>query len=328
MFIDTAKVAVTAGHGGKGCESLEFRKYNKHPIPSGGSGGDGGDILLEADPNVVTLLDFYYRRHYRSEKGGIGGSHKKKGKRGEDLVLAVPPGTLVKEAPTGFRLRDLKTPGERVLVAKGGTGGRGNANGNTATEGTSGEERELLLELRLIADCGLVGFPNVGKSTLLSKLTSAHPKIANYPFTTKEPLLGVMTEKKTKCSVVIADIPGLMEGAHQGKGLGDRFLKHLEHTSCLLHLLDMSGSEGRDPCKDYQVLRHELTSFGRALAEKPEIVVANKMDKSSAAEHLLRFRKTVKQEVFPISALTGEGLEALSRKLSGRMVSDEKKISR
>jgi len=310
MFVDTAKIAVIAGRGGKGCESFGRDRFKIYPIPSGGDGGEGGDIILEADRHITTLLDFYYRRHFRSEKGGAGGSNRRSGKEGKDLIVRVPPGTVVSDVLTGLRIRDLKTPGERVVVAKGGAGGKGNAVREKATEGSPGEERELLFELRLIADCGLIGFPNVGKSTLLSKLTNAHPKIANYPFTTRSPLLGVLTQKNSKRSFVMTDIPGLIKGAHAGKGLGDQFLRHIERTSFLLHLIDMSGSEGRDPLEDYKAIRNELASYGKGLLEKPELVVANKMDLPSSKENLSRFKKT-KREVVAISALTGEGLEKL-----------------
>ncbi|MBI4437219.1 MAG: GTPase ObgE [Candidatus Omnitrophica bacterium] len=327
MFVDTAKIAVCAGRGGKGCESFERNRFKIYAIPSGGDGGGGGDVILEADQNIVTLLDFYYRRHFRSEKGGPGGSNRKKGKRGKDLLLRVPPGTVVHEALTGLRLRDLKSVGERVIVAKGGAGGKGNADREKATEGIPGEERELLLELRLIADCGIVGFPNVGKSTLLSKLTSAHPKIASYPFTTTSPLLGVLTQKNSKRSVVMADIPGLIEGAHTGKGLGDQFLKHIERTSFLLHLMDMSGSEGRNPVHDYETIRHELASYGKGLLQKSELLVANKMDLPSSKENLSRFQKKLKREILPISALTGEGLEKLVKALFKVFTSHHEKES-
>jgi len=310
MFVDTAKIAVFAGRGGKGCESFQPRGGRKKS-PSGGDGGDGGDVILEAERNVVTLLDFYYNRHFRAESGGAGGSNKRKGKNGKDFLLKVPPGTVVTEALTGLKLRDLKGLGERVIVAKGGAGGKGNAGYKIATQGSPGETRELILELRLIADCGIVGLPNVGKSTLLSKLTDAHPKIAEYPFTTKSPHLGVVTEKRTKRSLVIADIPGLIEGAHQGKGLGDTFLRHIQRTSFLLHLIDMSGSEGREPLRDYETIHQELVSYGHGLSQKPELLVANKMDLPMAEEHLVRFQKRVKRKVFPISAIKGKGLGEL-----------------
>ena len=314
MFVDTVKITVFAGRGGKGCESF-IPMGGRKKSPSGGNGGDGGNILLEAERNVVTLLDFYYKRHFRAESGGHGGSNNKQGKIGRDLVLKVPPGTLVIDASTGLRLRDLKALGERVVVAQGGTGGKGNAGGKIATAGCEGETRELILELRFIADCGIVGLPNVGKSTLLSKLTSAHPKIADYPFTTQSPHLGVMTDVTTRRSLVLADIPGLIEGAHKGKGLGDQFLRHIERTSILIHLMDMSGSEGREPLEDYETIHKELRSYGHGLSHKPEILVANKMDLPVAQENLKRFQKKLKKTVYPISALKGGGLERLKEEI-------------
>ena len=314
MFVDTVKITVSGGRGGKGCESF-IPMGGRKKKPSGGDGGDGGSVLLEAERNIVTLLDFYYKRHFRAEAGGPGGSNNKQGKLGKDLILKVPPGTVVLDALAGLRLRDLKRPTERVVVAKGGVGGKGNAGGKTATPGEEGETRELLLELRLIADGGIIGLPNVGKSTLLSKLTSAHPKIAEYPFTTQSPHLGVMTEAGTNRSLVLADIPGLIEGAHEGKGLGTKFLRHVERTSFLVHLIDMSGNEGREPIEDYETIHQELSSYGHGLSHKPEILVANKMDLPEAKENLGRFQKKVKKVVYPISALRKEGLEELKEKI-------------
>lgn len=311
MFVDTAKIIVSAGHGGRGCESFE-PKGGRKKSPSGGDGGKGGDVILLAEENCVTLLDFYYKRDFRAERGGPGGSNNKKGNNGKDLLLKIPPGTVVIDALSGFKLRDLKKPGERVVVVKGGAGGKGNIGGKTVTNGEPGETRELILELRLIADCGIVGLPNVGKSTLLSKLTRAHPKIAPYPFTTKTPHLGVVKDPSRNRSLIMADIPGLIEGAHEGKGLGDRFLRHVERTSFLLHLIDMSGSEGREPLEDYQTLHRELLSYGHGLSEKPKVIVANKMDIPSAKGNLVRFQKNLSpQKVIPISALSGEGLRGL-----------------
>ncbi|MFH1857824.1 MAG: Obg family GTPase CgtA [Candidatus Omnitrophota bacterium] len=314
MFVDTAKITVFAGRGGKGCESYEPRAGRKK-YPSGGDGGKGGNVILQADQHVVTLLDFYYPRHLRAESGGQGGSRRKQGRTGKNLLLKVPFGTTIRDGETGSKIRDLKKAGEQVIVANGGASGKGNAGGKMATAGETGETRELLLELRLMADCGIVGFPNVGKSTLLSKLTQARPKIANYPFTTKNPLLGVMTDQVKHKSLVVADIPGLIEGAHAGKGLGDRFLRHIERTSFLLHLVDMSGSEGREPIQDYEMLRRELVSYGGGLSEKPELLVANKMDLPEAESHLAAFKRKCKRKIIPISALTGTGLPTLTEEL-------------
>lgn len=311
LFADTAKITVFGGHGGKGCASFEPRGGRKKS-PSGGDGGIGGKVVLQAERNIATLLDFYYERHFRAEAGGHGGSNKKQGKVGKDLTVKIPAGTVVFDALTGLRLRDLKTPGERVVVAQGGTGGRGNAGGKIATDGEAGEARELILELRLIADCGIIGLPNAGKSTLLSKLTSAHPKIAEYPFTTQTPQLGVLTDKKKSLSLVMADIPGLIEGAHEGRGLGDKFLRHIERTSFLLHLVDMSGTEGRSPWQDYETVHQELASYGHGLSQKQELLVANKMDLKVSEANLLQFKKKIRKEILPISALSGTGLKALT----------------
>jgi len=310
MFADTAKITVFAGRGGKGCESFQPRPGKKRLL-SGGDGGQGGSVILKATPTMATLLDFRYKQHFRATSGHGGGSNRKKGKTGPDLVLEVPLGTTVIDADSQYKLRDLKASGESVIVAKGGHGGKGNAGGKTATEGEPGETRDLILELRLIADGGIVGLPNVGKSTLLSKLTGAHSKIAEYPFTTKTPHLGVLSHPAKNRTVVLADIPGLIEGAHQGKGLGDQFLRHIERTSFLLHMMDMSGEEGRDPLKDYDVIRQELYSYGHGLSKKPELLVGNKMDRPQAAENLRRFQEKIKTPVLPLSLVKGEGVDML-----------------
>lgn len=311
MFIDEAKVYVKAGRGGDGCNSFYRDKWNRIGRPDGGPGGDGGNVILEADQNIHTLLDFQYRQHITAKNGTHGSSNHKKGGRGENLHVKVPPGTLIKDAGNGLILRDLVKPGDSVIIAKGGQGGRGNSRGRESEPGLPGEEKTLRLELKLIADVGIVGYPNAGKSTLISKISSARPKIANYPFTTKEPVLGVVRISDDR-SVVVADIPGLIEGAHKGKGLGHEFLRHIERTKFLIHLVDVSASDGRDPSSDYSNLNKELKEYSKELARKPQIIVLNKTDCPQSKELTRAFRKKhPKKKVFPISALTGEGLKEL-----------------
>ena len=279
-----------------------------------------------ASSDSQTLLDFYYKHEFRAQAGKGGGSNRKKGQRGKDLILKVPPGTLVFEADSGNRLRDLRRVGDQLVVAKGGTGGKGNAGGKTPTEGEEGERRRLRLELQFIADCGLIGFPNVGKSTLLSFISQAHPKIAPYPFTTKHPQLGVVEDKEKGRTLVCVEIPGLIEGAHEGRGLGHFFLRHLRRTSAVVHLIDMACVEARDPVRDYRILNEELKRYDPALSEKPQFLVANKMDLAGAKANLSSFRRKIRKKILPICAKTGEGIpeliEALFR-LKGLQKSDE-----
>ena len=268
-----------------------------------------------ASSDSQTLLDFYYKHEFRAQRGKGGGSNRKKGQRGKDLILKVPPGTIVFEADSGSRLRDLRRVGETLVVAKGGVGGKGNAGGKTATEGEEGERRTLRLELQFIADCGLIGFPNVGKSTLLSSISQANPKIAPYPFTTKHPQLGVVEDKKNARRLVCVEIPGLIEGAHEGKGLGHFFLRHLRRTVAVVHLIDMACVEGRDPARDYQILNGELKRYDPALSEKPQLLVANKMDLPGAEANLALFRRKVRRKILPISAREGQGISELTQAL-------------
>jgi GTP-binding protein len=309
VFVDQAKIYVRSGKGGKGCQSFYRDKYTRHGIPDGGDGGKGADIIIRADRNLHTLLDFQYRRHFYGLNGGLGGSKNKKGKDATSVVIRVPAGTLVTDNRTGCLLRDLQNDAEQVIVALGGKGGLGNQHRRQATEGEPGEEKELLLDLKLIADVGIVGFPNAGKSTLVSNISHAHPKIAAYPFTTKSAVLGVAESKDR--SFVIADMPGLIEGSSIGKGLGDRFLRHIERTRLILHLIDMAGSEGRDPTEDYRTINQELKNYSKMLFQKPQIIVANKMDLEEAKTHLKSFKQIIKKRVYPISALKKEGLEEL-----------------
>ncbi|MCM8790406.1 MAG: GTPase ObgE [Candidatus Omnitrophica bacterium] len=321
MFIDEARIYVKAGDGGDGCQSFYRDKYNRKGSPDGGPGGDGGDVILEVDENVQTLLDFQYRQHHQAERGHHGSSNHKKGARGADLHIKVPAGTLIKDAETGLVLRDLVKAGDSVIIARGGKGGRGNSRNHPRTFGEPGEERTVILELKIIADVGIVGYPNAGKSTLISRISSAHPKVANYPFTTKEPVLGVV-KMYEDATMIVAEIPGLIEGAHEGRGLGDKFLKHVERTKVLIHLVDIAGCEGRDPLQDYKKLNYELKAYSKELVKKPQVIALNKIDITSAQLNIKRFKKAMpRAKVFPISAVTGEGikelLDAVYRKVKG-----------
>jgi GTPase len=309
VFIDGAKIDVRGGSGGKGCQSLHRDKYQRQGIPDGGDGGKGADIIIQANRNLLTLLDFQYHRHFFGSGGGHGSSNHKKGKGAEDVIINVPLGTIVQDALTGSILRDLNIDGEQVIVARGGKGGIGNWHRKEATPGEPGEEKTIILDLKLLADVGVVGFPNAGKSTLISAISNAHPKIAAYPFTTTAPILGVASGTHKK--FVIADIPGLIPGASEGRGLGDKFLKHLERTKVLIHLVDMAGFEGRDPLDDYRNINLELKNYSKEVYRKPQVVCANKMDLPGAEANLKRFKRAVKKPVYPISALEKNNLEEL-----------------
>lgn len=324
MFYDRTKIFVKAGDGGAGAVSFRREKYVPLGGPNGGDGGRGGDIILEADEGLRTLVDFRYRRHYKAERGEHGQGKDMHGKGAEDLILRIPAGTVIKDEATGEILVDLTKHGQRFTVAKGGRGGRGNARfmsnlnkaPTVAEKGEPGDERWILLELKLLADVGLVGFPNVGKSTLISRVSAAKPKIADYHFTTLVPNLGVVSIDDQ--SFVMADIPGIIEGAHEGAGLGHEFLRHIERTRLLLHILDISGSEGRNPLEDFKTINEELKKYSPALASRPMIVVPNKIDISEAEEHLSLLREEIKNdfEIFPISAVTGEGIEPLLHRVA------------
>lgn len=309
MFIDNTKINVRAGSGGRGCQSLYRDKYQRQGKPDGGDGGKGADIIIQADCNLLTLLDFQYHRHFFGSRGGHGSSNHKKGRSAEDVIIRVPLGTIVKDAITGSVLRDLNEEGARVIVAKGGRGGLGNWHYREATAGQPGEERTLILDLKLLADVGVVGFPNVGKSTLISAISNAHPKIAAYPFTTKTPVLGIVDARNKR--FVIADIPGLIAGASEGRGLGDKFLKHIERVKVLIHLLDMASFEGRDPVDDYKKINLELKNYSNEVYKKPQVICANKMDLEGAGENLKRFKRLIKKPVYAISALEKKNLEEL-----------------
>jgi GTP-binding protein len=321
MFVDRAKISIRSGKGGDGCVSFRREPYVPEGGPNGGDGGRGGDVVFMADNNLRTLMDFRYKRKYEAENGQNGMKYNRFGKSGEDLVIKVPPGTIVIDEESGLVMKDLVEDGDSFVAARGGKGGKGNVNfknsvrqaPNFAEAGGFAQSRSVLLELKLIADVGLIGFPNVGKSTLLSICTSANPKIANYHFTTITPNLGVVEIYDT--SFVMADIPGLIEGAHQGAGLGLDFLKHIERTKLLIHVVDVSGSEGRDPIDDFEKINNELVSFGEKLLKKPQIVAANKMDMlDEDDERYLNFKKFIEEkgyQVFPISAPINQGVHEL-----------------
>lgn len=325
MFLDKAKIFVKSGDGGDGIASFRREKYVAQGGPDGGDGGKGGDIIFEVDEGLHTLLDFRYRRHYKAERGSNGQTSNMRGKDGKSLTIKVPPGLIVKEEKTDRIIADLTEYGQKFVIARGGRGGRGNARFVTATrqaptlaeKGEPGEEGWLILELKLIADAGLIGFPNAGKSTILSKVSAAKPKIANYPFTTITPYLGVVGVNEG--SFILADIPGLIEGAHQGVGLGHEFLRHVERSRLLVHVLDAAGVEGRDPLADFNQVNQELGLYDKSLLKKPQIVVLNKIDLQEAKENLPRLQNKLREEgyeVFPVSAATGEGLKQLMSRIS------------
>lgn len=319
MFSDFAKIWIKAGDGGNGAVTFHREKYIAAGGPDGGDGGRGGNVVFAADKNINTLMDFRYKRKYLAENGGGGRDAKRSGKNGQDLEIRVPVGTLIREAGSGLVIGDLKEDGQRVTAARGGSGGWGNSHFATATRqtpkfaksGMPGEEYEVTLELKLIADVGLLGFPNVGKSTFLSIVSDARPKIANYHFTTLKPNLGVV-DMGDGSGFVVADIPGIIEGAHEGIGLGHAFLRHVERTRLLLHIVDVSGVEGRDPLEDFAAINRELKLYSPKLAEKPQIVLANKSDIPSFDAHYEAFRARLEAEgyrVFPISAATKQGIK-------------------
>ncbi len=324
MFIDQAKIFIQAGNGGDGCVSFRREKFIPRGGPDGGDGGKGGNILLVTSSSIKTLLDFSRQPHYRAQKGTHGSGNNRFGKAGADLILKVPLGTVVYKGEEV--ICDLVDEGQSVIVARGGRGGRGNAKFKSrrervprfAEEGEAGESATLKLELKLIAQVGLLGYPNAGKSTLLSVISSARPKIADYPFTTLAPNLGVVRLGEEE-SFIVADIPGLIADAHKGKGLGDQFLRHIERTEVLVHLVDIQGYAEESPFDNYIATNKELKAFNPQLMKKPQIVVVNKMDIPSASTKLKKFRSRIKKKVYPISALTREGikelLQAIRRKL-------------
>jgi GTP-binding protein len=319
MFVDEAIIHVKAGDGGAGCVSFRREKYIPKGGPDGGDGGDGGSVILFSDPNKNTLLDFSGKHHWKAERGEAGMGKKCYGKGGEDLVIPVPPGTIVYDIDKQVRLADLDRPHQKVIIARAGHGGRGNFHFRSpenqaprfAEPGTVGEERNVRLELRLIADVGLVGMPNAGKSTLLRAVSAARPKVADYPFTTLEPQLGIVSMTGDR-RMVFADIPGLIEGARDGQGLGHAFLRHIERTRVIVHLLDLYPLDGSDPAANYRTIRGELEAFSPTLGAKREVVAANKIDLSIDDEALKNLRASLPGvEIFPISGVSREGVDPL-----------------
>lgn len=320
LFVDQVSIYVKAGDGGNGIAAFRREKYVPKGGPAGGDGGNGADVIFRVDEGLNTLMDFRYNRHFKAEHGENGMSKGKHGKNAPPLIIPVPPGTTVYDDDTGELIADLTQHGQEAVIAKGGVGGRGNIRfatsrnpaPNLAENGAPGEEKNIRLELKVIADVGLVGFPSVGKSTLLSVVSAARPKIADYHFTTLSPNLGVVDTEDGR-SFVMADLPGLIEGAHEGVGLGHQFLRHVERTRLIVHVIDMASIEGRDPYDDYEKINEELKTYDEKLMEKPQIIVANKMDMPNAKENLAHFQAKLPEdvEVFPISAITKEGLRQL-----------------
>ncbi len=334
MFIDEAKIWVKAGDGGNGCVSFRREKYVARGGPDGGDGGRGGDVYFEATEGRSTLLDFVGKHHWRAGNGKHGLGKNMYGAAGDDLVIQVPPGTLVYDADLDLLLTDLNKPGMRVQVCRGGKGGRGNRAFATSTNqaprtaepGKPGQERNLRLELKLIADVGLVGMPNAGKSTLLSRCSAARPKIASYPFTTLEPVLGIV-ELTDYRRFVMADIPGLIEGASRGAGLGHDFLRHIERTALIVHILDIMPTDSSDPVDNYHAIRNELAQYSEALAGKEEVLVANKIDLDSDGSKVKDLQDRLGREIIPISAATGQGIRELTELLWRRVQEQKNRYS-
>lgn len=320
MFVDQVKISLKAGDGGNGITAYRREKYVPFGGPAGGDGGKGASVVFEVDEGLRTLLDFRYQRHFKASKGENGQSSNMHGKNAEDLVLKVPPGTIIKNVEIDEVLADLVEDGQRAVVAKGGRGGRGNSRFATprnpapdfSEKGEPGEELDVSLELKLLADVGLVGFPSVGKSTLLSIVSKAKPKIGAYHFTTIKPNLGVVSTPDQR-SFVMADLPGLIEGASDGVGLGHQFLRHVERTKVIVHMIDMSGSEGREPIEDYKVINQELAAYEQRLEDRPQIVVANKMDLPESQDNLILFKEEIGEDVpvIPVSTITRENIDQL-----------------
>lgn len=326
MFIDRAKISIKAGDGGDGMSSFRREKYAPKGGPNGGDGGRGGDIVFLADRNMNTLLDFRYKKKFKAQKGGDGEDTNKFGRHAEAVVVKVPVGTLVFDEETDELIADMVEDGQTAIVGRGGRGGRGNARfANSvnraptfAEHGEPGEERNLRMELKLLADVGLVGYPSVGKSSIIATVSAARPDIAAYHFTTLTPVLGIV-KIDDQTNFVMADIPGLIEGAHEGKGLGHDFLRHIERTRLIVHVLDVSGMEGRDPMEDYRKINKELAAYNERLASRPQIIAANKMDLPDARSNYPAIEAALKaegREVFPVSAATGEGLQPLVQRIA------------
>jgi len=322
MFIDRAQIWIKAGDGGHGCVSFRREKFLPKGGPNGGDGGRGGNVYFEAAENLDTLLDFAGKHHWQAKNGQPGSGNNKHGADGDDLIIKVPPGTLIYDTDLDLLLKDMNEVGLKVCVCRSGKGGKGNKAFATsinqtprnAVPGKKGQERNIRLELKLIADVGLVGMPNAGKSTLISRCSAARPKIADYPFTTIEPVLGIV-ELSDYRRFVMADIPGLIEGAHAGAGLGHEFLKHIERTTLLVHILDIMPTDGSDPMENYKAIRSELENYSKALAQKKEVIVANKIDLDPDGEVINDLRNEFQQTIHPISAVTGSGIKELSELL-------------
>ena len=321
MFVDYAKIYVKAGDGGNGCVAFRREKFVPLGGPAGGNGGKGGDIVLVADDKLQTLMDFKYKKHYKAKRGMHGSGGNKFGKSAEDLILKVPVGTIVKDAETGEIIADLTENGQKVIIAKGGKGGKGNAAFKSPTnqapteaeEGEKGEEKWIVLELKLLADIGIIGFPNAGKSTLISTISHAKPKIADYPFTTLTPVLGVIQFDIGE-SIVVADIPGLIEGASEGQGLGHEFLRHIERTKALIHVIDISDFREREPIEAFEAINEELEKYSPELLNKPQIVVGNKIDILSDKKELNELKESFNKRGYkfiPVSLATKEGIDEL-----------------
>jgi GTP-binding protein len=326
MFVDRVSIYVKGGDGGRGCCSFRREKYVPKGGPDGGDGGDGGDVIIRALAGTDSLAEVVHRKHWRAQSGGAGGTSNRHGRRGRDLVIAVPPGTLVLDRDRGHTLRDLTSAGQEVVVGQGGRGGRGNKAFATAVNqtpretqpGEPGEERWLILELKVIADAGLIGLPNAGKSTLLSRLSRAQPEIADYPFTTKHPNLGIVSVGPDR-TFVLADLPGLIEGAHSGHGLGHEFLRHVERTRVLVHLVEPLPPDGSDPLENYRTIRRELELHGQALAEKPEVVAVSKCELTGSDNVRRRMQEELQRPVLAVSAVTGQGLAQLVGAVAERL---------
>jgi GTP-binding protein len=326
-FIDTAEIHVKAGNGGNGCVSFRREKYVPRGGPDGGDGGNGGNIIIRSSTRLFTLIDFRYVRHYRAKNGVHGKGKNMYGRNGEDRIVEVPVGTQIYDVDTDKLIADLSKPDQEIIIAKGGKGGKGNSRFVSSTHqvplesepGEPGAQKHIRLELKLLADVGLVGFPNVGKSSLIKRISNAHPKVADYPFTTIAPILGIVRYKNEK-SFVVADIPGLIEGAHKGKGLGDQFLKHIERTKLIVHILD--ATRDSDPYNDYQVINNELQSYSESLVKKEQLVVMNKIDIPVVRNKLMDYInifKTHKIEVYTVSCVTGEGVDKLVDEIAKRL---------
>jgi GTP-binding protein len=326
MFIDRVTLYVKGGDGGRGFLHFRREKYEPKGGPDGGDGGDGGSVIFRAVEGTDSLADIAHRKHWRAEPGGAGGTNNRHGANGADIVIAIPPGTIIRDRDRGHVLRDLTKPGEEVVIAKGGKGGRGNTQFASSTNrtplqfepGEKGEERWIILELKVIADVGLVGLPNAGKSTLLSRVSAARPEIADYPFTTKHPNLGMVSYGDDR-RFVLADIPGLIEGAHAGIGLGHEFLRHVERTRLLVHLVEPFPPDGVDPVQNYRTIRHELELHSAELAQKPEIIVLSKAELTDSEDVRRRMEEELQHPVLAISAVTGQGLAALVGLISQRL---------